>query len=39
MGNVLGSKSSGSQNTTMDDLQGIGGNVQQVYEGLGDLPF
>jgi hypothetical protein len=39
MGNILGDESSGSQNTTTDDLQGVGGNIQQAYKGLGDLPF
>ena len=40
MGNILGNGGSGgSQNTTTDDVQGVGGNIQQAYRGLGDLPF
>ena len=40
MGNILGDGGSGgSQNTTTDNLQGVGGNIQQAYRGLGDLPF
>ena len=34
-----GKNSSGSQNTTTDDLPGVGGNVEQAYKGLEDLHF
>ena len=37
-GNILGGESSGGSQYP-DDLQGVDGNIQQAYKGLGDLPF
>ena len=34
----MGGESSGGSQYP-DDLQGVGGNIQQAYKGLGDLPF
>jgi hypothetical protein len=35
----LGGESNGGSQYYPDDLQGVGGNIQQAYKGLGDLPF